>query len=269
MVTKPYHFYHISDLHFGRVNDQVLRDLKSCLLLNESELDLVILTGDLTQRARTHQFLNAKEFISQFKVPFFVVPGNHDVPLYNLFKRFFNPYAKYKRTMQNLAIDYYEDEFVAVFGLWTVDRFKVQEGRLSFSQIQKLEKKFPLVPAGKLKVIACHHPLESMQDEGVRRLVALKPDLVLWGHDHQSLARYFHVDEKSLPLLLASGTSISTRTRAEANSFNSVKIYPDRIEVRVLTHSSEDGEFTLSAEKTFDLKSRIVPLQMQSPVGAL
>lgn len=251
---KPYQFLHISDLHLGRIHNHVLLDLEKHIKSHQDSLNLVVLTGDLTQRARTHQFLNAKEFISGFKVPFFIVPGNHDIPLYNLFRRFFVPYSKYKATMENLAIDFYEDEKVAVFGLWTVDRFKIQEGAFDFSQIAKLEKKFSQVASKKIKIIACHHPLERMQDRGVQRLVKLGPHLILWGHDHQSLARYYDIERKQLPLLLASGTSISSRTREEANSFNSVKIYPDRIQVEVWTHSEENRGFVYSQEHQFSLK---------------
>jgi 3',5'-cyclic AMP phosphodiesterase CpdA len=253
---SSYHFLHLSDLHFGRIHDPVLDDLKK-FISAQKNLNLIIVTGDLTQRARFHQFLPAKVFIESLKVPIFVIPGNHDVPLYHLFFRFFRPYHKYRKAMGALAERFYEDKQVAVFGLWTVNPFKIESGRLDLKQVKWVEEKIKNIsaPKEKWKIIACHHPPETLKSEAVQRLLALKPDLILWGHDHQSRAFYANEAKEQWTVMLAAGTSISSRTRREANSFNSVHFKDHEITVEVFTHSTEGAGFSLTQTHHFQRHS--------------
>ena len=86
---------HLSDLHFGRIDPQLLEPLAT--KIKEINPDVVAVSGDLTQRARSHQFREARVFLDTLPKPQIVVPGNHDVPLYNVFSRFFSPLDKYRR----------------------------------------------------------------------------------------------------------------------------------------------------------------------------
>ncbi len=248
---SSYRFLQLSDLHFGRIHDPILDDLKK-FILAQTDLDLVIITGDLTQRARSHQFLAARQFIESLPQPVFVIPGNHDVPLYHLFLRFFRPYHKYREAMGDWTEKIYEDSVAAVFGLWTVNRFKVEQGKLNQKQVLWLEDKIKTVPNEKIKIFACHHPPETLKEDHVQRLLALQPDVILWGHDHQSRAflapqvghQVGHETSHETvrqTLMLAAGTSISSRTREEANSFNRVSIEPRKIMVEVWTHSKDSS----------------------------
>jgi len=90
---------HLSDLHFGRINAAVIGPLVSTI--NNIKPDVVAVSGDLTQRARSHQFKEARAFLDQLPRPQIVVPGNHDVPLHNLFARFLDPLRKYRRYIAN------------------------------------------------------------------------------------------------------------------------------------------------------------------------
>jgi len=86
---------HVSDLHFGRVNPAILSPLVA--FIRGARPDLVAVSGDLTQRARTREYLAAREFLRSIPFPQIVVPGNHDVPLHNLFSRFVRSLDRYRR----------------------------------------------------------------------------------------------------------------------------------------------------------------------------
>jgi predicted MPP superfamily phosphohydrolase len=252
MSSKTLNIIHFSDLHFGRIQDLVLSDLEKYLKENQETLSLVILTGDLTQRAKKAQFIAAKDFLEKIKTPIFVVPGNHDVPLYNLFLRFFTPYSRFRKYMGNLISNYYEDDDVAVFGLWTVNPYRIQAGKISESDILNVAEKFKAVPDHKIKILAGHHPIATYEEPKIKKLfeklIALKPDFLMWGHDHQSSIKYFEDKTKTLPIMLASGTTVSSRVRVEANSFNLITITGADVQIKTMVHEQGKGFF---ADKEF------------------
>ena len=249
---KTQNIIHFSDLHFGRIHDQVLIDLKKYLKENEDQLTLVILTGDLTQRAKKVQFIAAKDFLSEIKVPVFVVPGNHDVPLYNLFLRFFSPFSRFRKYMGKLISNYYEDDNVAVFGLWTVNPLRVEEGKILESDILAVTEKFKSVPDYKIKILAGHHPIATYEEPKIKKLfeklMELKPDFLMWGHNHQSSITYFDEKTKMFPIMMASGTTVSSRVRVEANSFNLITITGEDVLIKTMVHIEGQG---FAAEKEF------------------
>ena len=167
-MRETFSVIHLSDLHFGRIHCDILHYLEKFLIERKQDISLAILTGDFTQRARSQEFKDAREFISSLSCPLFLVPGNHDVPLYNLFLRFLSPYKKFLKYLGPFAQNYYEDERLAVFGLWTVDNFSVKTGRLSAKDLDSLEQKFKNIPEHKLKIIASHHPLATLKHKHLR-----------------------------------------------------------------------------------------------------
>ena len=86
---------HLSDLHFGRVHRPALAPLAAAI--ERIKPDFIAISGDLTQRARPGQFREARAFLDALPAPYLVVPGNHDVPLYNVVQRVLKPLAKYRR----------------------------------------------------------------------------------------------------------------------------------------------------------------------------
>jgi 3',5'-cyclic AMP phosphodiesterase CpdA len=251
MLSSTFSIAHFSDLHFGRIHGDVLKDLEK-YLNDHRDLSMIILTGDLTQRAKKEQFIAAKEFLEKIKIPVFIVPGNHDVPLYNLFLRFFSPYSRYRKYMGNLVNNFYEDDKMAIFGFWTVNPYKVADGRISESDIIEATEKFKNVSEKKIKILAAHHPVATYEgDKGKRlyeKLLALKPDFLLWGHDHQSSVKYHDEKTKAFPLMLASGTTFSSRVREEANSFNIITVNGADITITTMVHASKSG---FLAERAF------------------
>ena len=253
-MRRPFSIIHLSDLHFGRLHPDTLIHLDEFLVQKKDEIKLAILTGDLTQRARKEEFLAAREFMHSLDSPLFVVPGNHDVPLYNLFLRFFSPYKKFLRYLGPFAQNYYEDENVAIYGLWTVDNFAIQSGKLRGSDLEEIEAKFRAVGPEKIKIIACHHPLFSIRHPTIKkdltRLMDLKPHFFMWGHEHQSSVSSV-LDDEIYPIILASGTSTSSRVRIEANSFNYMTFTEEGFSVEIFHHFKSHQKFEVVEKKFY------------------
>ncbi len=125
---------HLSDIHFGRVDPLLVPPLIRAV--NQSKPDLVAVSGDLTQRARSHQFKQAREFLDALPRPQIVVPGNHDVPLYNIFARFVEPLDKYRRYISDDLRPFYHDDEIAVLGVNTARSLTIKGGRINERQIE-------------------------------------------------------------------------------------------------------------------------------------
>ena len=253
-MNKPFSIIHLSDLHFGRIQPDILEHLDDFLIKRKNEIDLGILTGDLTQRARRSEFRAAREFLDSLHHPLFVVPGNHDVPLYTVFLRWLYPYRKFL-THIGPTENYFEDDKVAVFGLWTVDNFAIHTGKLRRSDLLSIEERFRQVPEHKIKIIACHHPLLSIKrpriKNDIKRIIELKPHFILWGHEHQSSITHMKENE-IFPIILSSGTTTSSRLRNEANSFNYIRFRENAFDIEIYRHSKILGAFELIDKREFE-----------------
>ena len=237
---------HISDLHFGTVDPHLVEPL----LQSIAELDprLLIVSGDLTQRAKVSQFAAAAAFLKRIEVPQIVVPGNHDIPLWNVFRRFINPLTNYRRHLGREVEPLYEDEELAVVGVNTARSFARDGGRISFAQIDKLESVLQKIPAGTYKIVVMHHPIVPIAGyravPGVGRakvaremLQGVGTDIILSGHAHHGYACVLCGEPDpggNSILVLQAGTALSHRRRGVPNSFNSLELEPDT--VTVTTH---------------------------------
>src|SRR5258705_9172875 len=160
---------HISDLHFGTedplVADGLLTDL------SELQPTLVVNSGDLTQRARAGQFMAARAYLDRIPFPQIMVPGNHDIPLYDLIRRFFFPLSRYKKYITpNLAPRFDHDQFV-VLGVNTARSFTWKNGRISLEQIREIKSAFCELPFAQFKVLVTHHPFVPPPDDPAPALV--------------------------------------------------------------------------------------------------
>lgn len=244
---------HISDLHFGKTDVSVI----DALLLEAKTLEpnLVIVSGDLTQRARRGQFAEAAEFLARLPCPFLAVPGNHDIPLYHLSLRFFQPLRAYKRYIESQTEPAYEDSEIMVAGLNTATRWRWVEGRLGSGQIRRVKKLLRNTPPSAIKVLVMHHPPdEQMRD--VERVLGECPDLVLSGHLHKNAAER----HSSGVVFVSAGTATSTRLRGERNTFNVIDLVPPspegagRIEISV--HAWGGSKFEYSSKQEFTVLRR-------------
>lgn len=160
---------HLSDIHFGRVNDHVISPLIEAI--TKINPDLVAVSGDLTQRARSHQFKEARAFLESLPKPQIVVPGNHDVPLHNVFARFMQPLRKYRRYITNDLRPFYHDEEIAVLGVNTTRSLTIKGGRINEAQVAWMRDRLFAADAGAVKVVVTHHPFDLPEGHDERALV--------------------------------------------------------------------------------------------------
>ncbi len=254
---------HISDLHFGRVNHEVLDPLAQ--FINTAKPDVVVVSGDLTQRAYSSQFFEAKKYLELLPGPKIVIPGNHDIPLYNIFLRFIKPMQKYQEFISSDLGPIYRDEEMAVIGINTSRSFLINTGVISLKQVKRIRNFFELVPKEVIKIVVTHHPFDHPEnygklkklrgaDEAIKQLALCGVDLFLAGHLHMShighsAHRYKTIGHSAL--IVQAGTATSNRTRAEAASFNSITIHKARITVAQYTWDDQGKRIVVMSENSF------------------
>ncbi|MDQ3820645.1 MAG: metallophosphoesterase [Acidobacteriota bacterium] len=254
---------HLSDLHFGRVDYSVVEPLVE--RVNKIKPDVLVVSGDLTQRARSHQFKEAREFLDRLPKPQIVVPGNHDVPMHNAYARFFKGLNKYKRFITDDLEPFYSDEEIAVLGLNTARRFTIKYGRVNEGQIAAIRERLCAFNDEVTKIIVTHHPFDLPEGGDESELVGRArlamdtiakcgADVLLAGHLHvghtgESSARYKIAGHSAL--VVSAGTATSTRERGEPNSFNLLRIKHPFINVERLSWAEERAQFTPSSTEHF------------------
>jgi 3',5'-cyclic AMP phosphodiesterase CpdA len=253
---------HLSDLHFGRLDPRVVAPLVAAI--DALSPDLVAISGDLTQRARRSQFAEARAFLDAVKFPQLVVPGNHDVPLYDVVQRFLRPLARYRTFVsEDLEPTYVDDEMVAV-GLNSARSLTFGRGRLSERQILQAVERLRRVPSHLIKIVVTHHPFDLPDAYGddhlvgragmaMRHLASVGADLFLAGHLHVShighTAERYKIAGHSA-LVVQAGT-MSTRQRGEPNSFNVLRLNRPHISVARRTWDVARQTFVEASDRRF------------------
>lgn len=250
---------HISDLHFGKTEPDLEEALRKKIL--ERKPDLIIVSGDLTQRATHAQFLEAELFFASLPFPIFIVPGNHDVPLYSFWRRFSRPYANYKKHISDDLEPEYLDDEISVVGINTVRVLRMKEGSVDQLQTKRVYNMFKGLAPDVMKIVVSHHPFNIPQKHYKRPMARAKKfwksiediqvDLFLSGHLHDTLAHREDAMYKIATngsLIIQAGTAISTRRRKEGNAFNIITL--DFPSVRIERFMSEAGTVGFSLLKT-------------------
>jgi 3',5'-cyclic AMP phosphodiesterase CpdA len=160
---------HLSDLHFGRIDPATLAPLLGTA--EKIRPDLVIVSGDLTQRARRGQFQEARDFLAALPQPQIVVPGNHDVPLYNVALRFADPLANYRRYITDDLEPYFRDDEVAVVGINSARSPTFKGGRINERQVARVRDRLCALPEKTTRVIVTHHPFDMPEGRAQADLV--------------------------------------------------------------------------------------------------
>jgi 3',5'-cyclic AMP phosphodiesterase CpdA len=255
---------HLSDLHFGRVDEALLDPLVATV--TSVRPDVVAISGDLTQRARTRQFEQARAFLDRLPLPQIVVPGNHDVPLYDVVRRFAAPLRRYRRFISDDLAPIFLDDQIAVIGLNTARSLTFKGGRINIAQAGLVARRFAELDDSILRVVVTHHPFNlpghgTEEDLVGRAGMAMQVfadcgvDLLLSGHLHlahsgDTAARY------EIPgfaaLVVQAGTATSTRGRGEPNAFNVIRAGTARIEVDVHTWRPDRSDFAVLRTDAFE-----------------
>lgn len=218
----------VSDLHFGASLVPTLDALVE--YLHALKPDLTIVSGDLTQRATAEQFAAAREYLERLPKPQFVIAGNHDIPLYNIARRFGAPFARFDKFISPEHNPVYIDDEVAVVAVNSARSFTFKGGKLHADDVARAVTQFNAV-AGQVRIVVTHHPFDVPvglsgvrivvgAEDAIREFHKCNVDLFLTGHlhlIHRAPASVFVKDYRAE--MLVAGTATSTRARGEPNSF--------------------------------------------------
>lgn len=255
---------HISDIHFGRVNYEILDPLVD--LINGMKPDVVVISGDLTQRARAEQFKEAKAFLDRLPQPQIVIPGNHDVPLYNVFKRFFQPLDNYLGYITKDLEPFYKDDEMVIVGVNTARSLTFKGGRINEEQVARIKEKLCVGHEELTKIVVTHHPFDvppghdeddllGRAEMALGELAPCGADLFLAGHLHVdhigNTAKRYDIKGYSA-LLVQAGTATSTRARGASNSFNLIRIDHPYLTVEPIIWNEEKKVFEHTPEQRFE-----------------
>lgn len=242
---------HISDLHFGR-EDPVIADALAAEL-QSLRPTLIVASGDFTQRGRERQYEKAAKFLRRLPSPVLAVPGNHDVPLFDVTRRFFFPLHRYRRLIERNLRPVYQDDRMIVIGINTTRPISFtwngfwKDGRISAEQLLDIKLRMCDLPPQVFKVVVTHHPFLPPQGErphgivhGAERALAVMErcgvDLLLAGHLHMGYSgdvrTHYEAVKRSI-ISVQAGTTVSTRRRGEPNAWNFITLDGPRLTVEV------------------------------------
>lgn len=253
---------HLSDLHFGRTDPAVLPALAATIRAQRP--DVIVVSGDLTQRAKTREFAAARDYLATLDFPQVVVPGNHDVPLYNVFRRFVHPLRRYRRFFGDETVPFHADGEIAIAGVNTARSLTFKDGRLNREQVALVCRRFEPLDRDVTRIVVTHHPFEGAgggdgglvgrADMAMSTFAQCGVDLILSGHLHASQsgpsdARY--KQDGYAALLVQAGTATSVRRRGEPNSFNMIEVAPGAVTVERLAWDEKQAGFEVSARDHF------------------
>ncbi|MBC7438215.1 MAG: metallophosphoesterase [Bdellovibrionales bacterium] len=255
---------HLSDLHFGRVDHALVEPLVEHIITLAP--DVVVVSGDLTQRARSEEFRQARAFLARLPGPQVVVPGNHDVPLYNIIDRFLRPLDKFRRFITHDLSPSLIDDELAVLGVNTARSLVMKNGRINDEQLAALRGVMQALPADVVRVVVTHHPFDvaanvhdrnliGRADQAMKLFAEHSVDVLLAGHLHTSHSantglRYALGGYEAL--VVSAGTATSTRGRGEANSFNVLRLDKQRVEVDRMEWTAPASRFVTASSEVFE-----------------
>ena len=246
---------HLSDLHFGAHDERLVEAVE--WQIDQLKPDLVVISGDFTQRARTEQFRQACEFLEGLRErghEVIGVPGNHDVPLYDVLRRFLSPLSRYRRFIDETLCPFIELPGVAVLGINTARSFTFKDGRINADQVQFIRETFAHTQSEAMRILVTHHPLFALEVAGDvdraigRQELALDAveesgvDMLLAGHNHHASSQDASdlVTRAGGVLVVQAGTATSTRVREQEQSFNTIDIASWEVTITVNAWNGDD-----------------------------
>jgi 3',5'-cyclic AMP phosphodiesterase CpdA len=256
---------HISDLHFGRIaHPGIVEALVD--EVNEARVGLVVLSGDLTQRARPREFEAAQDLLAAIEPPTLVVPGNHDVyPWWRPVRRLWTPLRRYKQAITNDLAPSFEANGVAVLGIATAHGATVKGGRITDGDRAVIRDYFADVPDTAFRILVLHHHLTKIRAIGPHDVArqarktldaaaAAGVHLILCGHLHVSHIETLAVDRHRM-VVASAGTATSNRWReptGPVNFYNRLTVAPDGFAVEERRFVPEEARFVRDGVTRFD-----------------
>ena len=256
---------HLSDLHFGAHDPRLVEAVEARIA--EEKPDLVVVSGDFTQRARTDQFQEACRFLGRLKDAgheVLGVPGNHDVPLYDVLRRFLSPLTRYKRFIDDSLCPFHQLDGAAVLGINTARSLTFKDGRISHEQMALIRQAFAHA-ADVPKILVTHHPLFALpvgegpelgkavgrQERALDAIAEAGVDILLAGHNHRASTHSARdlATRAGAALVIQAGTATSTRLRDEEQSFNRIDIAGGRVTLTVQAWAGD--RFVSGDEQTY------------------
>lgn len=236
--------------------------------LKDLKADLLVVSGDLTQRARPGEFRYAREFLDGIPSPRLIVPGNHDLaPWFKPIRRWRAPLANFCEAFGADLEPVYKDDEIVVIGVNTARRNTVEAGRLNKRQVERTCNLLRAVPADRIRFVVSHHPFDlpahyrghnvvGRAEMAMSRFAKSSADAFLSGHLHVS-----HIGETTLryriegysALVIQAGTAASTRVRGELNSWNLIRVARPRLAVEKYLWDSQRGEYAVAGRDEFHL----------------
>jgi Predicted phosphohydrolases len=254
---------HLSDLHFGRIDLALVDPLRRAVV--DLKPDLVAISGDFTQRARRSQFAAAGEFVESLDpLKTLLVPGNHDVPLFDIAERFTAPLQRYREYISTNLEPVHEDDEMIVIGINTARSMTWGEGRINEQQVDRVVDRLSGAPPSLLRIIVTHHPFDVPPGVEQKRLLGrsvmamaklakANADLFLSGHLHIShvshAAERYQLNGHSA-LIVQAGT-VSTRSRGEQPSFNVLRLQRPEIKLERYAWDEAATEFSAVASSVY------------------
>lgn len=259
---------HLSDLHFGKVDTKRVKPLLQHLA--KINPDIVVISGDFTQRATEKEFKEAQAFIKQLRWPTFFVPGNHDLPLLNILQRIRSPYLHYKKYISTDLTPLYFDDDVALIGVNSTHRFTISSGKINETQLKYIEGCMEILNPDTFKIVVSHHPFDlptklsthhkythkviGRSKMAMERLAKHGVDLFLSGHFHvhhvSDTTMRYKIDGYSA-LIVQAGTAISTRSKLQPVSFNVLHIEKNQITVDHYEGKPDSNRYSKNNSETY------------------
>jgi 3',5'-cyclic AMP phosphodiesterase CpdA len=257
----------ISDPHFGTEQPQVMAALTS--LVKQQQPNLVVLSGDITQRAKPAQFQAARSFMDSLQVPFLAIPGNHDIPLLNIWSRLRNPYARHIAAFGAELEPVFSSPDMMAICVNTTRAWRHRHGEVSASQIARVADVLSRASAEQLRIVVVHQPIAVMRTkdevhrlrghaEALHTWAIAGADLVMGGHIH--LPYVLPLSGLARPMwAVQAGTAVSSRVRSDVP--NSVNILRWGVDAAVGCCDIEQWDFSKEVSSfTIAKVSKLFPL---------
>ena len=257
---------HISDIHFGRISHPGIVDALVADI-NAAEVDLVVASGDLTQRAFGHQFRAARRMLDAFDAPSLVVPGNHDVfPWWRFFSRLFDPLRRYKNLISDDLAPFWSNSDVAVQGVNSAFGWTVQGGRITERELSLIKDGLGGAPGDAFKILVVHHHLAELialaghdiargAEQAFATVQEAGVQLILCGHLHIAHIAPVGKHPGDGIVVATAGTSTSNRGRGSnkaVNHFNLIDVDDDALRIEERVYRPEEDRFEPTATHRFE-----------------